>query len=161
METVEIFSILENFGAEIFLCAFAVCAACFCIKKFFPRIPDKAETGIRIVLSAVFCSAFICLKKGDFATLFERTTTVFGVSYAVCNFFRGGNARDPVFDLLSLFVPENEIDGVKEKIGECKTAKDVAAVLSDYASGFSSDGLNAFSETLYFAANGIYPQKTL
>ena len=161
MNTVEIFSILENFGAEIFLCAFAVCAACFFLRKLFPRIPFKAETAVRSVLSVAFCAMVVVAKTGDFSSLFERSTTVFGVSFAICSIFRGEKQADAVSELVSLFVPESEKAAAMEKIEKCETAEEIGATLTEFAGGVPEDTVKVFSETIFVCLSERSARKTL
>ncbi len=148
METVKIFAMLNRFGLETFLAAGAVLAVYAAIRKLFPRLPERTETAIKLALSFLAFAVYLAATGGDFGTLPERGTTVFGLSFAIGNVFCRGAKKDATEELIKTFVPEDKLPSALSAVRECKTEEQTAGVLAEYSENMSDSEIKAMAKII-------------
>lgn len=137
----------DIFGIKTVLSSIAVCAVLWIIKKKKPNLSQKAEIGIRFLISVLIGLCYLLITKTDLSELFVISTQTCGVSMLVCGLLKGNGETDENRLLLSKFLPDltkkqlDEIIALEEK----ETVKNA---IKNNAKGISNEHIEILSLVL-------------
>ena len=145
-ETIKILS--ENLGIETVISAVIVCVIMALIKKRKPKISPRQEIIIRLLISIGVHLLFTLVTKGEYAQIFQNSTSVCGVSLIICAIISKNENKTEVEKVISTFLPEISDEDCKEIVNALSDGEKatVNAPPSVYHSVENSNGRESASD---------------
>lgn len=93
MQTINLQTLLERYGIDVFLPAFLVSATMFVARKFYPTMGKQRDFAIRTALSVVFYAVYVLISEKDAASIVEKSASILGASYLIFSPVKQSNKK--------------------------------------------------------------------